>query len=89
MDRKKFAFYNIVGCMLWVGSMLVGGHFLQKFILKEFDFDLKEHLEVIIIAIVLLSTFPVIWKLFFSKKKDPTIEIGKEITKEKLTPDPE
>ena len=89
MDKKKFAYYNIVGCMLWVGSMLIGGHFLQKFILKQFGFDLKEHLEIIVIVIVLMSTLPVVWKLFFSKKKDPTLEIGKEITKEKLTPDPE
>jgi membrane-associated protein len=89
MDRKKFAYYNIVGCMLWVGSMLLGGHFLQKFILKQFDFDLKENLEVIVISIVVISTLPVIWKLFINKKKSPTLEIGKEITKEKLTPDPE
>ena len=88
MDKKKFAFYNIIGCMLWVGSMLVGGHFLQRFILKEFDFDLKENLEIIVIVIVLLSTFPVFWKLFISKKKSPTLEIGKEITKEKFTPPP-
>ena len=89
MDKKKFAFYNIVGCMLWVGSMLIGGHFLQKVILKEFGFDLKEHLELIVIGIVLVSTLPVLWKIFFSKKKSATIEIGKEITKEKLTPDSE
>lgn len=68
MDKKKFAYYNIVGCMLWVATMLIGGHFLQKVIYKEFDFDLKEHLEVIVIGIVAVTTFPVIWKLFISKK---------------------
>lgn len=69
MDKKKFAYYNIMGCMLWVGSMLLGGHFLQKLILKEFQFDLTEHLEVIVIGIVALTTLPVIWKVFLSKKK--------------------
>jgi membrane-associated protein len=68
MDRQKFAFYNIIGCMLWVGSMLVSGHFLQTWIYKQFDFDLKEHLEVIVIGIVAITTFPVIWKIFLSKK---------------------
>jgi membrane-associated protein len=72
MDKKKFAFYNIVGCMLWVASMLVAGHFLQTLIYKEFGFDLKEHLEVIVIGIVVITTFPVIWKLFISKKKTDT-----------------
>lgn len=69
MDKKKFAYYNIIGCMLWVATMLLSGHFLQRFIYKEFNFDLKEHLEVIVIGIVIITTFPVIWKLFFSKKK--------------------
>ncbi len=69
MDRKKFAYYNIVGCMLWVGSMLVGGHFLQTWVYNQFDFDLKEHLEVIIIGIVAVTTIPVIWKVFLSKRK--------------------
>ncbi len=69
MDKKKFAYYNIVGCMLWVGSMLIGGHFLQKLIYNQFNFDLKEHLEVIVIGIVAISTLPVIWKVFMSKDK--------------------
>ncbi len=69
MDRKKFAFYNFLGCTLWVGSMLLGGHFLQRFIMKEFDFDLKEHLEVIVIGIVIVTTFPVLWKVLVPKKK--------------------
>ncbi len=69
MDKKKFAYYNIVGSMLWVGSMLIAGHFLQRLIYKEFHFDLKEHLEIIVLGIVILTTFPVIWKLFFSRKR--------------------
>ena len=72
MDKKKFSYYNIVGCMLWVASMLIAGHFLQTVIYKQFDFDLKEHLEVIVIGIVVVTTFPVLWKLFSEKKKkDP------------------
>ncbi len=78
MDKKKFAFFNIAGCMAWVASMLIAGHFLQTIILKEFDFDLKEHLEVIVIGIVLITTLPVIWKIFLSKKKTkitpPTVD---------------
>ena len=69
MEKKKFAFYNITGCILWVGSMLLGGHFLQRLIEEQFNFDLKEHLEVIIVGIVIITTFPVLWKIFSSKKK--------------------
>lgn len=69
MDQKKFSFFNIVGCVAWVGSMLFAGHFLQKWILAQFGFDLKDHLEVIVLGIVAVTTAPVIMKLVFNKKK--------------------
>ncbi|HJV20328.1 MAG TPA: VTT domain-containing protein [Sediminibacterium sp.] len=69
MDRKKFSFFNVVGCVAWVSSMLIAGHFLQKWILSQFGFDLKDHLEVIVLGIVLVTTAPVIIKLVFNKKK--------------------
>jgi membrane-associated protein len=72
MDKKKFALYNIIGCMLWVASMLLIGHFLNELVSKQFGFELKDHLEVIILIIVILTTFPVLWKLFFSKRKPKT-----------------
>jgi len=69
MNRKKFIFFNIVGSVAWVSSMLIAGHFLQKWILAQFGFDLKLHLEVIVLGIVLVTTAPVIIKLVFNKKK--------------------
>lgn len=69
MDRMKFTYYNILGCALWVASMLLGGHFLQKLVEHEFGFDLKEHLDIIVVGIVIVTTLPVIWKLFSGKKK--------------------
>jgi len=71
MDWKKFSFYNITGSVLWVGSMLFGGHFLQAFVLHEFQFDLKEHLEVIVVGIVAITTIPVVLKFVVPKKKSP------------------
>lgn len=75
MDRKKFAYYNVIGCVLWVGSMLLAGHFLQQFIKGEFGYDLTEHLEIIILIIVVVTTFPVLYKMFKSRSK--TIGIKK------------
>ena len=68
MDRKKFVYYNIVGCVAWALAMLVAGHYLAKFFMTRFGFDLKKHLEVIVILIVLITTLPVIYKLFFGKR---------------------
>ena len=71
MDSKKFAFYNVVGCVAWVFSMLFAGHFLYAFCLKQFGFDLKEHLEIIVLCIILFTTLPVIFKMVFGKSKTP------------------
>ena len=68
MDRKKFFSFNLIGSNIWVFSMLIGGHYLQQIILNQFGFDLKKHLEVIVIGIVFVTTAPVIVKLVFGKK---------------------
>jgi membrane-associated protein len=75
MDKKKYAYYNVVGCVAWVASMIFAGHFLQKWILEWFNFDLKSHLELIVLGIVLVTTAPVLMKLFFGKK-DPAAPLN-------------
>ena len=75
MDRKKFFMYNIIGCVAWVFSMIMAGHYLQKLFLVKFNFDLTKHLEVIVIGIVLITTLPVIYKLFFGKREGSDGEI--------------
>lgn len=73
MDRKKFHFFNIAGCIAWVFSMILAGFFLQKWILQQFGFDLKDHLELIVLGIVLVTTAPVLIKIFSSRKKNPDL----------------
>jgi membrane-associated protein len=70
MDKKKFAFYNMIGCVAWVYVMLFAGHYLQALVMKYFSFDLRDHLEIIVIGIVLVSTLPIIIKIFTRKKTD-------------------
>jgi membrane-associated protein len=70
MERKKFSFYNIIGGIAWTTSMLFAGHYLYRFFLVRLNFDLKQHLEVIVIGIVLITTLPVLIKIFFGKRKD-------------------
>ncbi len=69
MDKKKFAFYNMIGCVAWVFTMLFAGHYLQAIVLRYFKFDLRDHLEVIVIGIVLITTAPLLIKIFTRKKK--------------------
>jgi membrane-associated protein len=69
MDKSKFTFYNVIGCIAWVFSMMFAGHYLYKFFLSQYGFDLKERLEFIVLGIVLVTTAPVIIKLMKRKSK--------------------
>jgi membrane-associated protein len=73
MDSKKFIFYNIVGCIAWVVSMVMLGYLLGA---NEW---VKHNLEYIVIGLVVITTGPVLFKMFFSKKKSPVIEAGKDV----------
>ncbi len=70
MEKHKFSFYNIVGCIAWAIIMLFAGHYLYKFFLNQFGFDLKERLELIVLGIILVTTAPVIIKLVAGGKKN-------------------
>ncbi len=63
MKPAKFSFYNILGSFLWVGSIVSAG-----FLLGENAWA-KEHLEKIVLGIVLITTGPVLFKLLMGKKK--------------------
>jgi membrane-associated protein len=65
MDYKKFTFYNIVGSLAWVFSMMFAGHLLSK----QFPW-IKDRLEMIVIIIILVTTLPVIFKFILGNKKD-------------------
>jgi membrane-associated protein len=66
MDKKKFMFYNILSSFLWAYILIFSGHYLYGMFL-EMGIDLKEHIEMIVIGIILVSTFPVFMKLIKEK----------------------
>ena len=66
MEQKRFMFFNIVSSFCWVFSMMLAGHYLDK----AFP-SLKEHLELIVIILIIITTLPVLIKLFFGKSKTP------------------
>lgn len=67
MDKKKFMFYNVLSSILWSFILIFSGHYLYGFCIEQWDIDLKEHIEKIIIVIILVSTIPVFLNLI--KKK--------------------
>ncbi len=73
MDRKKFFFYNIIGCVAWIVSMTLLGYFLGA---NEW---VKHNLEKIVIGLILVTTGPVLFKMIFGKKKHPTQEVVEDM----------
>ncbi|MGV1012863.1 MAG: DedA family protein [Flavobacterium sp.] len=68
MDKKKFMFYNILGSVLWSFTMIFSGHYLYELFLTQFHIDLKHYIEIIVIAIILITTIPVLIKLLKKRK---------------------
>lgn len=67
MDKKKFALYNIVSSVLWSFSLIFAGHYLNGLVGRAFGIELKDNIGLIVLTIVLITTIPVLVKLF--KKK--------------------
>lgn len=74
MNPAHFIFYNIVGSVAWVSSMMLGGYFLNSWVKAEFGFSLQDYIEPITIVIILVTTLPVLYKLFFGKKPVVPVE---------------
>ncbi|RDI54693.1 DedA family protein [Flavobacterium glaciei] len=66
MDKQKFMFYNVLSSFIWSFTLIFAGHYLYGFLLNNYQIDLKEHIEIIVIALVGITVIPVIYK--FSKK---------------------
>ncbi len=62
MNFKAFLFYSVTGATVWVGGLTVLGYYLGGL-----DF-VREHLEPIIILIILLSILPAIIEYWKEKK---------------------
>jgi len=69
MNKAKFMFYNVVGCIAWIVSMAMAGHYLNKVLLEKYDIDLKGNLELIVLGLIVITTLPFVWKYFSAKKK--------------------
>lgn len=68
MNGAMFTLYNIIGSTAWVTTMVLGGYFLERWIYHKFGISLTDYIELIAIGIILITTLPVLYKLFFAKK---------------------
>jgi membrane-associated protein len=84
MNYGRFLFYNVMGGIGWVASMLLIGYFLPSVInpgMRYFfgpEFDVEDHLEKIIILVVLISISPGIF-VWLRKKMKGAVQPAPEL----------
>jgi membrane-associated protein len=71
MQYRRFAFYNVLGAVLWVGLCLSAGYFFGNIPW------VKEHFELVIVAIVIISVMPMVIEfalnVFRKKSSEPAV----------------
>ncbi|HEU4993711.1 MAG TPA: VTT domain-containing protein [Gemmatimonadaceae bacterium] len=53
MSQRRYTFYNVVGGVLWIWSMLLTGYFLGRYIP-----GIDSHIEKVIVVVIALSLLP-------------------------------
>ena len=84
MNYKSFMVYNILGGVLWIASMVLFGYYvldaadglIQRMLGKP-DFTLARHLDKVVLAVVLISVSPMLWKGYTKWRSSPrTASVG-------------
>jgi membrane-associated protein len=64
MEYRTFLFYNVIGGIGWITSMLMIGYGLDPFFRWLFgpEFEIAKHIDKVIILVVIASVMPLIYK---------------------------
>jgi membrane-associated protein len=63
IDFPKFVLFNFLGASIWILTMVLSGHFLGRLFP-----EIMTYLEIIVIAMILLSAIPVVITWFKNRK---------------------
>ena len=58
MPYSKFLMFSVIGGALWIISMVLGGYFLGGVIESALGVKLEDHIEKVVIVVVLISLLP-------------------------------
>ncbi|CAN5242627.1 VTT domain-containing protein [soil metagenome] len=73
MPYKKFLPYSILGGLLWISSMVFAGYFLGGLVERALGIKLEDHIDKVVIVVVLLSIVPIIFE-FLKSRREKKIE---------------
>jgi membrane-associated protein len=67
MPYRKFFVFNVMGGFLWVFSMILAGYYLGTLLRDKLGINLDDHIEWVVIIVVLLSLMPPIYEYLKSR----------------------
>jgi membrane-associated protein len=68
MNYPRFAMYNVVGSVVWVGSFLTAGHYFGNIP------AVKSNFHIVIFAIIFLSILPMVFAWFKSRSESRKLQ---------------
>ncbi|HEV7645757.1 MAG TPA: VTT domain-containing protein [Pyrinomonadaceae bacterium] len=86
LPYKTFISFSLLGSFLWIFSMTLLGYFVGGLIETAFGIKLEEHIEKVVIVVVLLSLLPPLIEYLkhrSARKKAPQ-EVAEEIEKAEI-----
>ncbi|HQZ96149.1 MAG TPA: VTT domain-containing protein [Pyrinomonadaceae bacterium] len=86
MPYRQFLPYSIFGGLLWIGSMVLAGYFLGGVVERALNIKLEDHIEKVVIVVVVLSLLPPIIEFLkhkFGKRPDLVDEIVEVVEDDK------
>jgi membrane-associated protein len=89
MNYRTFLFYNVIGGVGWIMSMLLLGYMLDP-VLKEFfpQFEIAKHIDKVILVVVLLSVSPMVYKWWAHRRAGKTAPEATVATAAGVEPEP-
>jgi membrane-associated protein len=86
MSYRQFAIFNIVGGFAWVTSMLFAGYFLGGLVEQAVrsifgieGFLLEDHIDKVVIVVVLLSILPIIFEYLKARREKKAEAIAEAV----------
>jgi membrane-associated protein len=75
MPYSKFLFFSVIGGLLWINSMVLAGYFLGGVIERALGIKLEDHIEKVVIVVVIISLLPPLIEYLKHKfgKKTPEV----------------
>ena len=74
LPYAKFLTYSLIGGALWICSMVLAGYFIGGLIETAFGIKLDEHIDKVVIVVVLLSIIPMVYEYFKSRRERKNTE---------------